>query len=115
MDKYKLLIACLILFIGQVGVWFQVYGPLVIDSLKDNKWFIYGIAIPITACFVYGAKLIYEASNGEMWASRVLIYGLGMISFSLLTWFFNDEGLGLKTITCLVLSFMIVLIQIYWK
>lgn len=115
MNINKLLISCLLVFIGQVFVWFQLYGPLKIEILKGNKWFMYAMAIPITLLFVHGTRTGFEAFNGTMWPIRILTYSLGVVSFTFLTWNFNGEALNLKTAVCLVLSIAIILIQIFWK
>jgi hypothetical protein len=93
MDLIKFISGCVLLFLGQIAVWFQIYAPLKIDSLK-NDWFIDGMS---------------------MWPSRFLTFTLGMFSFAFLTWYFNSESVNLKTGICLVLAFIIIFIQIFWK
>lgn len=116
MNVIKLLQGGGLLFIAQALVWFQMYGVLKIDWLKDNKlWVIYGLAIPITFLFVNAVRLCIEAFNGDMYPSRFLTFTLGVVSFAVLTWYFNDEGITMKTGVSLTLSFCIILIQIFWK
>ena len=106
---------CLLLFLAQISVWFQIYGPLKIEALKNNHLFIYGVAIPITFFFYYGVKITTEAFDGSMWVSRFIAFSMGIVSFTMLTWYFNGEGITLKTGTTLLLSIIIVSIQIFWK
>tara|TARA_Y100000389_G_C17315918_1_gene440446 strand:+ start:293 stop:637 length:345 start_codon:yes stop_codon:yes gene_type:complete len=114
MDLIKFISGCSLLFLGQIGVWFQIYAPIKIDSLKNN-WFIYGIAIPISFVFLHGIRMVTESFGGSMWPSRFLTFTLGMFSFAFLTWFFNGEGINLKNGICLVLAFIIICVQIFWK
>lgn len=116
MDVLKLFQGGVLIFIAQALVWFQMYGVLKIDWIKDNKlWVVYGLAIPITYLFVNAVRLCTEAFGGDMYPSRFLTFTLGVVSFAFLTWHFNGEGINMKTAVCLLLSFTIILIQIFWK
>lgn len=116
MDVLKLLQGSGLLFIAQALVWFQMYGVMKIDWLKDNKtWFVYAIALPITFLFIHAIRLCTEAFNGDMYPSRFLTFTLGVLSFAFLTWFFNSEGITMKIGVSLALAFCIILIQIFWK
>ena len=109
----KVLGGCLLLLLSQTLVWFQIYGPLKIESLKNNHLFIYGVAIPITFLFYHGVRMTTETFGGSMWVSRFIAFSMGIISFTMLTWYFNDEGITLKTGITLLLSIIIVSIQIF--
>jgi hypothetical protein len=126
----KVLGGCLLLLLSQTLVWFQIYGPLKIESLKNNHLFIYGVAIPITFFFYHGVRMTTETFGGSMWVSRFIAFStfggsmwvsrfiafsMGIISFTILTWYFNGEGITLKTGITLLLSIIIVSIQIFWK
>jgi hypothetical protein len=32
-----------------------------------------------------------------------------------MTWYFRGEGITIKTMVCLILSFLIITIQLFWK
>jgi hypothetical protein len=116
MDYLKLLYGCLTLLFAQIMVWFQVYGPLNIEFLKNNKkWLPYLIAIPISYLFIKGVELTTDAFKGQMWPSRFLTFSLGALSFPLLTYYFISEGINMKTLVCIFLSVLILIIQIFWK
>lgn len=53
--------------------------------------------------------------EGTLWENRLLGFGMGMISFSLLTYIFMGEGITLKTGVSLILATSLVLIQLFWK
>jgi len=55
------------------------------------------------------------AFDGEIWPSRLLGYGIGVIIFTLMSWQLFGEQLSTKTLVCLGLSVLIILIQILWK
>jgi len=116
MDYLKLLQGCLTLLLAQILVWFQVYGPINIEFLKSRQnWLPYIIAIPISYLFIKGVELTTIAFDGQMWPSRFLTFSLGALSFPILTYYFNSEGMNLKTLVCIGLSVIILLIQIFWK
>lgn len=115
MNINKLIISCILLFIGQILVWFQLYGPLKIEAIRGSKIFAYSMAIPITLFFLQGTRIGFESLNNTMWPVRFLTFSLGVISFTFLTWKFNNESIDLKTGICLALSILIIMIQIFWK
>jgi hypothetical protein len=53
--------------------------------------------------------------GGTLWENRLLGFGMGMVSFSLLTYIFMGEGITLKTGVSLILATSLVLIQLFWK
>jgi hypothetical protein len=116
MDYLKIFYGSIMIFIAQTLVWFQVYGPLKIDFLKNNsKWFPYIMAIPISYIFIKSIELVVDGFGGSMWPSRFINFSLGAISFAFLTSFYNNENIDLKTSICLILSVIIILIQFFWK
>jgi hypothetical protein len=50
-----------------------------------------------------------------MWPSRIMTFSLGIISFTFLTSYFNDEPITLKTGICILLCVCILAIQMLWK
>jgi hypothetical protein len=50
-----------------------------------------------------------------MWPSRIMTFSLGIISFTFLTSYFNDEPITLKTSVCVFLCICILAIQMLWK
>jgi|TARA_R110000803_G_scaffold141907_1_gene208283 hypothetical protein len=111
----KLLIGGGLLFLAQTLVWFQMYAPLKVEWFKDKLWITYVTAIPVTYLFVTGARYCVEYFGGTLWASRLLSFTLGIVSFTILTTIFNQEPINLKTGICITLSLIIVLIQVLWK
>jgi hypothetical protein len=53
--------------------------------------------------------------NGALWPVRFIGFGLGIVSFTVMTYFFMNEGMNTKTLVSLGLSLIIVLIQVLWK
>jgi hypothetical protein len=69
----------------------------------------------ISYIFIEATRLIAEHYDGQLWPGRFIGFTMGMISFSILTYFMMDEALNAKTLICLILSFIIICVQIFWK
>jgi hypothetical protein len=111
----KLMIAMGLFVIANVFAWFQSNSQFVWKWWYDHPVltvFIY--AIPTSITFFFGWRYAVEAT-GELWGARMVGFGIGTIMFSLMTYFMMGEGLSYKTLTCVLLSICIILIQILWK
>ena len=116
MDYVKLGIGSAFLFIAQILVWFQIYGPVKFEWLKGKGWwFPYFMAIPISFMFIKGVQHIVAGTGGDMWPSRIIGFSVGVVSFSFLTSHFNNEPITVKTGVCLFLCLCILSIQMLWK
>lgn len=111
---WNIIISTLLFLVAQTLVWFQSYGSISIPWIKNNQWIVYLFAIPITFLFVEGTKLGFKGF-GEAWPLRFIGFAVGILSFSILTNIFFGEGLNAKTIVCIILSIVILLIQVIWK
>ena len=62
--------------------------------------------------FVVGAVIFSIYCFGMFWNIRLLGFGVGTVTFGILTWTLMNEIPSLKTFICLLLALCIVLIQI---
>jgi multidrug transporter EmrE-like cation transporter len=72
-------------------------------------------SIPSGWLFLKSVQYFVTAFNGEIWPSRLIGYGIGVVVFTLMSYYLFKEPLSLKTLICLGLSVAIILIQILWK
>lgn len=107
----KFLYGFLIYCVAQILVWFQTYGPLKIDFIKSNKWLIYVFSIPITYLFVTATRYTVEYFEGLTWGSRFIQFTAGIITFAVMSYIFNNEGINLKTGISLLIVTILILIQ----
>jgi drug/metabolite transporter (DMT)-like permease len=77
---------------------------------KSYWWIVLG-GIPISFAFYYSTRLYYEHFN-YYWAVRPIGFGLTTIVFGIMTWLFLGEVPNTKTLICIVLSIVIILIQL---
>ena len=69
----------------------------------------------ISYIFIKATAYVAEYYSGALWPGRFIAFALGMVSFTFLTWYFMGEGINTKTAISLVLSFMLISVQIFWK
>lgn len=111
----NLLVGVMVGFFAQILTFFQLQGQLKYSWIKDNYWLTVLAGIPISMLFMYSVKNMITAFNGEMWPSRLIGFSIGAIVFTLLSWKVFEEPLTTKTYVCLFLSFLILVIQLFWK
>jgi hypothetical protein len=52
----------------------------------------------------------------ELWTARLLAFAASYLVFPFLTWWIMHESpFTTKTIVCILLSFVIVAVQLFWK
>jgi len=78
---------------------------------------IWGNDLPAKAYFFYVKSVdnLVAWGDGQLWPSRLIGFGIGIIIFVTLSMILFKEPLTLKTITCLLLALSILLIQLFWK
>jgi hypothetical protein len=83
--------------------------------MKGKTWLVYAMAIPITHLFVLATNHTVTHMGGFTWGSRFVQFGAGIVSFAIMAWYFNNEGINLKTGISLFLVLILILIQLMWK
>ena len=96
-----------------IGVWLSTNLQFI---LKNQKSFVIAIvlAIPISIASYFAAKHGYVAFSSSVWAIRFFGFAVSYFVFPLLTWTILGESMfTVKTMICVFLAFLIVLVQIY--
>ena len=105
-------IACFIL--GHTLGWYTHNLQFVNDYWKDKVLLptvIFGI--PALLAFWYGTKFAMEAVP-ELWTARFVAAVFSYLTFPLMTWYYLGESMfTVKTMSCVLLAFCILLIQIF--
>jgi len=84
--------------------WYQKYPIIILLSSIPASWF-----------YLKSVEAFVENFDGQLWPSRLIGFGIGIIIFVTLSMILFKEPLTLKTITCLLLAASILLVQIFWK
>ena len=110
MNKQSIIFFVLIA-LAQAGAWFQQFAQVRWVWFRNNQWFnILVVGTVVSFLFINGAKVGYNAWE-SVWKIRLIKFFFGAI----LSWITLGEGLSFKTLVCLSLAFLIILIQIFWK
>jgi multidrug transporter EmrE-like cation transporter len=111
----KLLYGILFGLIAQILTFIQLQGQMKYEWFKNHPIIIEFIGVPISYLFMMSVKNIVNAYNGQMWPSRLIGFGIGVVVFTAMSYWLFKEPLTPKTLTCLGLGVIIILIQILWK
>ena len=112
----KLLLGILLFTFGQTLIWFQTNGQFVWKWAREHPAIMALIfCFPISYSFIYATKFIVEHFEGILWPGRLIGFGIGTISFAILTYVYLGEGITAKTAVSLILAIVLVSIQIFWK
>ena len=114
--NYRIIILSILLFfVGQTIVWIQVNGPLIWSWAKEWRWALAILGIPITWIFMEATELAVTGFSGEFWPGRFVSFVTGITMFAVMTYMFRGEAITAKTAICLLLGFLIIFIQLFWK
>lgn len=112
----SLILGCTLFIAGQIIVWFQSSAIFMWPKTKDYiLWIAIICGISASLCFIKGTELVTSFYDGQLWPSRIITNVLGTITFTILTYFLLNQGINLKTGICIILSFLIIFIQLFWK
>ena len=110
----KNVILCIVLlFLGQIVVWYQLNAQLIWDWAKGSKsmWLMSLMGIPISLLFWWCTKWGY-IGFGNLWSVRFLGFASSMITFPIMTYLYLGEPMTMKVILTLGLAVIIMLLQL---
>ena len=100
---------------AQITTFLQLQGQIKYQWIKDHMWVAVLMGIPISFMFMKSVKHFVNAFGGEIWPSRLLGFGLGVIVFTGMSIWLFKEPFTTKTGICLFLGLLIILTQLFWK
>ena len=84
--------------------WFVKYPILILLSSIPAAWF-----------YIKSVEHLVTAFDGQLWPSRLIGFGIGIVVFVSLSILLFKEPITAKTLVCLGLALSILGIQIFWK
>jgi hypothetical protein len=111
----KLILGILLGSLAQIITFFQFQGQFKIEWMKNNPFIVSFLGIPIAYLFLLSVKHMVAHYDGQLWPSRLIGFGIGMVIFIVMSKLWFNEDLSAKTLVCLVLATIIILIQIFWR
>jgi len=109
------LLGILLAFLAQCMTFVQLQGQFLSEWVKSHPLIFSLLGVPISYFFIKATHYFYLHFDGFVWPGRLIGFSLGIIAFSLLSYFFLGESPTSKTWICIGLSVCIVLVQIFWK
>jgi len=106
----------LLFALANILAWFQFNSQFIWKWFADKPFTTNAIfSMPMGICFWYAVKYTVE-DTGQLWSSKLVGFGVSNVVFAALTYIIVRESMFTpKTMTCLSLGLVIVLIQIFWK
>jgi hypothetical protein len=111
----KILLGILFGLIGQIGTFMQLQGSYKYGWYGKYQWLVILASVPLGWVYIKSVNYFIEGFGGQIWPSRLVGFGVGVIVFTLMSHFLFKEPLDLKNGICLLLGFTIVLIQLFVK
>ena len=103
-------------FIANIFAWFSINLQFMSDWWKGKEVLSAVLfSFPVMYLYILATKEIVE-ETGLLWSSKLIGFGVSNTVFAFFTWTIMKEGmLNPKTLSCFVLSLVIIFIQIWWK
>ena len=115
MNINKIIIGILFGILGQIGTFLQLQGAYKYGWYEKYQWVVILASLPLGWLYIQSVNSFIAGFGGQIWPSRLLGFGIGVIIFTLMSHFLFKEPLSLKNGFCLGLGFVIVFIQLFVK
>lgn len=112
-SKRMLIVASLLVFfIAQAIAWVQINGQFIWPWMKEYPFTVSLLGIPISYLLMLATNYAYEGMDHRIWPGRLLAFAVGIVVFTIFTTVLLKEGITLKTIVSLILSFILIGLQL---
>lgn len=101
--------------LSQAFTFYQLQGHLWSKWIKDHPLLMTLMGVPVGYFVILASREMVSLYGGETWPNRIIGFSIGVIVFSVMAWFILKEPMTTKTLICLFLSFVILLIQLFWR
>ena len=101
--------------LGQVGSFMQLQGAMKLGWFPKYFWPVLLMSVPLSWLYIKSVEHFLAAFDGQLWPSRLIGFGLGITIFSIMSHFMFKEPLTPKTLVCVGLGLIIIVIQVIWK
>jgi hypothetical protein len=111
----NLIITIALVIVAQSLTYFQLQSQFIWDWARKYPYLLSFMGIPISILFIKATHHCALAFNGLTWPGRLIGFAIGATVFAILSYVILKEPMQTKTIVCMILAAVILLIQIYWK
>jgi hypothetical protein len=99
--------------IAQILTFIQIQGYVKYQTFKEHTWLVLLMGLPLSWLYMQSTKYLVLAGEGEIWPSRLVGFGVGIIVFTTMAYFLFGEPITIKTAISLLLAITIVCIQVF--
>ena len=111
----NIVIAIILFTAAQSMIWYQTNSQFFSNWVKERPLLMACLGIPISYILIYASRYVVAGFDGLLWPGRLIGFSAGMVVMAILTYTHLGEGITVKTGVTLLLAFMIVMVQLYWK
>ena len=115
MDYQKILMGILFGGLAQIGTFMQLQGSYRYGWYEKYYWIVIMSSVPLGWLYIKSVNYFIKGFGGQIWPSRLIGFGVGVIVFTIMTLLLFKEPLNLKNSLCLGLGFCIILVQLFLK
>jgi len=101
--------------LGQICSFLQLQGSVKFGWYEKYPIIILLSSIPAAWFYIKSVEGFVNHFDGQLWPSRLIGFGIGIVVFVTLSIILFKEPLTPKTLICLLLAATILGIQILWK
>jgi len=101
--------------LGQIGSYLQLQGAMKLGWFPKYFWPVLLMSVPLSWFYIKSVEYFVAAFDGQLWPSRLIGFGLGIVVFSIMSHYLFKEPFSPKTLVCIGLGLTIIGIQILWK
>ncbi len=101
--------------VAHIITFYQLNGQFISKWFRDNEWVVTATGIIISFFYIWGTKYVVSGMGGEMWPSRFIGFGIGMIIYAVGVNYHFNEGLTPKTIVSLCIALILICVQVLWR
>jgi multidrug transporter EmrE-like cation transporter len=115
MDYNKIMLGMIFGALGQMGTFMQLQGSYKYGWYEKYYWIIIFASVPLGWLYIKSVNYFISGFGGQIWPSRLVGFGVGVIIFTIMSIYLFKEPLNLKNGLCLCLGFCIILVQLLVK
>ena len=100
---------------GQILSFLQLQGSIKYGWYQQYPIITLLASIPASWFYLKSVEALVLLFDGQLWPSRLIGFGIGIVVFISLSVILFKEPVSLKTLVCLMLALSILSIQLFWK
>ena len=116
MNKIVSVVFVLLVYLfSQAFTFYQLQGHLWNDWIKKHPFLMSLFGVPVGYLVILASRQMVQLYDGQTWPNRIIGFSIGVLVFGFMAWYMLKEPISTKTTVCLILSFAVLCIQLFWK